>query len=596
VTAFAAVLSLDRDDAGEEAVASVLAQATGTKAQTFSSGACTLLVAPLHPWEPAAPVVDPQAGLAAAGQVMLEGRAGLRGALQLRDDAADLEIVSAARDRWGPERTDWMQGEYAFALWHLRGRTLTCARDGLGIRVLYVGQSGRCTVVSNVLGAVVAHPEIPNELNHAALVRFLAHGRLTTTGATPYKAVRLLPPGHTLTISADGGANLRRHWQPPRVQRFSATDRHSVEQGYREALGASVNDRIAGRPSTLFLSGGIDSTTIAATAVDCAARLRAVTFRYRGIDTDDEVALAAAVADRLAIPLDVVDADADAAMEAERSQLGPATLVDEPGLSNWRAGLAHAAQFSTLAIYGEDGDALFAPPGGGALLAAQSIPSAVAATLRLAASERELPYLGLRLRERLGLSRAASPVPLPWLTPDARHVVEEFEDDTVLGLRPTPMAGNAQESRTWARLLKNVPYDFAVSLSPDVTRQRLAITLPLMDSRVIGYVTSVPPIPWCHRKRLARAAFAEQLPASVLRRRKTPVSGGFDAMVAAWRRRHGSEDAALDEVMSRGWVHQHVLKDALERGSTETAMAAWRVLMLNAWLSRATKERAACIR
>ncbi len=596
MTAFAAVLSLGGRHEVIDDVAAVLTAATGLQAQIFSSDNCTMLLAPLHAWDPRAPVVNQQAGLAAVGQVMLEGSAGLSRTLQLSDSAAELEIVAAAFDRWGPESTQRMHGEYAFALWRARERTLTCARDALGIRVLYVGQSPRCIVVSNVLDAVVAHPAISTALNDAALVRFLAHGTLTTTGATPYKAVRLVPAGHTLTLAADGGATLRRHWQPSPVRRLVETDDESVMRGYRAVLRQSVSDRIARRRCSIFLSGGIDSTTIAATAVDCSAGLRAVTFRYRAINLDDDVAMATAVAARLAIPLDVVDADALEALEAERNRSGAATLVDEPGLSNWRAGLAHAARFSTLAIYGEDGDALFAPPGGAALLEAQSIRSVMAATVRLVAADRELPYLGLHLRERLGLWSAAAPLAMTWLTPDAHRAIEGSEDDTVMGQRPQPMEGRPADRRTWLRLLKNVPCDFAVSLSPDVTRQRLALTLPLMDSRVIAYVKSVPPIPWCHRKRLARAAFAERLPAAVLRRPKTPLSGDRDALVRAWRRKHGGEDATLRGVTATGWVDSRLLKEALDCGSPEATMAAWRVLMLDAWLARAAAGGAPCIR
>jgi hypothetical protein len=220
------------------------------------------------------------------------------------------------------------------------------------------------------------------------------------------------------------------------------------------------------------------------------------------------------------------------------------------------------------------------------------------AAVKLMATEGERPYFGLRLRERMRLSQPPRPAPTPWLTRASLRLLDD-EDGRVLGARAQPVEFDANGGRAWERLLRNVPHDFAVSLSPDVTRQRLELTLPLMDSRVIRYALSIPPIPWCHRKRVARDAFAGRLPAAILERPKTPIAGADEALVRTWRRRfeqivHDPETAAM--VARLGWVDFDAWRHTVEQGPPQAVMAAWRVLMLDAWLARAAATSPVCTR
>ncbi len=296
MTAFAAVFSRDgrpicQDDS--DRMAAVLASMTGAPTRTRDAGPCRLFLAPLHEWTPAAPIVA-GGGIVAVGQVTLEAAAELRGELGLSANASTLEIAAGAFDRWGIDGARQLRGEYALAAWHEREKALICARDGIGVRVLYVGESRDVVVVSNTIDAILAHPGISRTLDEAALVRFVADGSATKSTATPFKAVKLLPEGHTLVIRPGRAAALPRHWYPPAADPSVNRDARSVPDGYREMLGHAVADRVAGRRATIFLSGGLDSTTIAASAIDCGANVRAVTFRYRNLDFDDEVGFDAA--------------------------------------------------------------------------------------------------------------------------------------------------------------------------------------------------------------------------------------------------------------------------------------------------------------
>jgi len=586
MTAFAAVLSLDGSrlaDRDARAIDDVLASATGNAVTRFDAGPCTLLAAPLHPWD-APGVCVTRDGLAAAGAITLEGKRDLAQALGLDRAASPSNVVAAAVEQWDAPAVSRLHGEYAFATWNERARQLVCARDPFGLRLLYVGSHARVIVVSNVIDAVLAHAMMSRELDQRALVRFLRDGSFTNGTSTPYSSVRMIPAGHTLAVR-DSRMSLERHWRPPHVARMTAPVRdEEICEGFRRVLDEALHDRVNGHPWTLLLSGGLDSTALASLGKERGAEMRAVTFTYPLPSVADEPRLAAAVASRLGIPLEVVDALHFAPLEAERAGAAPGVPVNESLLANWREGLSRAEAHSTLVVHGDDGDALLAPAGGAALFAIQSLPSIVSQSIRYVAEKRRLPYLGIRLRERLGIGRRPPPGDPAWLSPDATRLLDD-DSLTVFGKPATPLETDRASTNTWHRLLKNVPCDFALFVDPGVTRRRVELTFPMMDQRVISYVNALPSIPWRQKKHLLRVAFDGRLPREVLQRAKTPVTGGDEACVTAWRRCHLEPALRHIPVAAIGrFIDLPSWQRALRDGAQQDAQAAWRVLMLDRWL------------
>jgi asparagine synthase (glutamine-hydrolysing) len=109
---------------------------------------------------------------------------------------------------------------------------------------------------------------------------------------------------------------------------------------------------------------------------------------------------------------------------------------------------------------------------------------------------------------------------------------------------------------------------------------------PLLDTRVIEFVFSVPPVPWCQRKTLVRQAFRGELPDEVLRRPKSPLPGFFEWQVAQWRHSRRTDEIAFGDHTCE-FVDTLSVADTLKNGSVWDAMAAWRVLILDHWLQRA---------
>ena len=224
---------------------------------------------------------------------------------------------------------------------------------------------------------------------------------------------------------------------------------------------------------------------------------------------------------------------------------------------------------------------------------------------RYVITRRSRPYLGIRLRDRLrapisallGTVRrtpeADGIVAPPWLTTAAIRLLQHSEEATLFGQRPVRLPAHPTRSRVQDRLIATVP-PFAQAIGTEVTKQKLELRFPLLDTRVLRYVFSVPAIPWCQHKELARAAYRGILPDQVLDRPKTPVSGFFEALVRSWRGRLESHGPPAAFVL-REWIDERAWRRVLAAGRTNDVMMAWRVMHLDAWLSeQASRPESSC--
>jgi asparagine synthase (glutamine-hydrolysing) len=549
MTAFAAVLHKNGDLPPLDRIGGALSSVTGRPTSTVIHGPCALLASPLHADDPQDPVVMPT-GAVLVGQ------------------------SPAERD------------EYAFASWDANAQRLTCARDGLGIRLLYVAASTESIVVSNVLAAALGHPRISPAADPAALIAFLAHGGPVDDVRTCYRDIKVVPPGHTLTIDAPAfAARMWRHWQFPVSDGVRRSDDEIVEE-YRSRLAEAVRSRIDRSGTSIFLSGGIDSTTIAAAAVEIAPPgvLHAITTRYRRYVDDEELRFTRAAAERLALPLTVLDADRHDPWHVDPSDLPLASPLDEPMLGDWRDAMACAAAHGTVALYGEDGDALLRPPGWQALRNAASLGEIGVAAARYALAERKRPYVGLRWRERVGIVRPRTETAPSWLNAEARAAIERVEPPTVLGCAPVPLPAHPTRPEAQAILTSTtISRRFAATIAPETTRRRVELRFPILDTRLIRLVMSVPAIPWCQQKTLPRRAYRGRLPDDIIDRPKTPLIGFNEAMVVAWRRTRPAAVMPPDPIAE--WIDVAEWTRTIESGEPEAVMAAWRVTALADWLA-----------
>jgi asparagine synthase (glutamine-hydrolysing) len=170
----------------------------------------------------------------------------------------DTETVLAAWRAWGEACIDELDGMFALFVWDELAQTGVAARDRLGVKPLaYTVDHGfafasEAQALLPVLGRARA--------NHDAIIEYLVAPAFSGVARSPFAGVHYLPPGHVLRVSRDGVA-LRRYWrwQPTAAE----VDAHELRDAFDDAVrGALRSDA----PLGVFLSGGVDSTAIAAVA------------------------------------------------------------------------------------------------------------------------------------------------------------------------------------------------------------------------------------------------------------------------------------------------------------------------------------------
>jgi asparagine synthase (glutamine-hydrolysing) len=176
---------------------------------------------------------------------------------------SDSETLIHSYEESGPASVERYRGMFAYALWDRRERTLFAARDRFGIKPFYYFFDGEVFVFASEIKAVLAHPSVPKRPALGALAEYLSFGYLD--GAqTMFEGVQALPPGHWLKLMpADGRLSLRieRYWDAP----VAAQDVPQSPEQIAAELARVVELRLMSDvPVGLFLSGGVDSSTIAA--------------------------------------------------------------------------------------------------------------------------------------------------------------------------------------------------------------------------------------------------------------------------------------------------------------------------------------------
>ena len=177
---------------------------------------------------------------------------------------SDTETILHLYEDEGDRCVERLQGMFAFALWDRARRRLLLARDRLGIKPLYYAVTGRELLFASEIKAILAAGTIRPALNVAILPEFLAN-RFVSGEETFFAGVRKLLPGRTLSWSPDEGVRERRYWRLPVPNRDVSRGLEARAGEIRERLAAAVRSHLMSDvPLGLFLSGGIDSSGLAA--------------------------------------------------------------------------------------------------------------------------------------------------------------------------------------------------------------------------------------------------------------------------------------------------------------------------------------------
>lgn len=176
---------------------------------------------------------------------------------------SDTEVLLNAYLDQGPRCLDSLEGMFAFAIWHRPTRTLFAARDRMGKKPFYYTLQNGVFAFASELSALQRLPLLNLEIDWSNLVRFLAYEYVPTPHSI-YHQVYKLRPGHFLQFS-QGSLHTAPYWEIPAPSPELNLSQGECEEKLRFLLGRAVEKRlISDVPLGVFLSGGIDSTSIVA--------------------------------------------------------------------------------------------------------------------------------------------------------------------------------------------------------------------------------------------------------------------------------------------------------------------------------------------
>jgi len=462
------------------------------------------------------------------------------GAICYRDlqRSSDAELILQAYQAWGEDCLEHLLGDFSFAIWDKRRRRLFCARDHLGVKPFYYALAGGSLVFSNTLDCVRLHPGVSDELNDRAIGDFLLFDFNEDPATTSFADIQRLPAAHTLGCS-EGALRVRRYWTLPAAEeevRYRSADDY-LEQ-FRELLRLAVADRLRCDRIGVLMGGGLDSTSVAATAkqvlnnTSTPCELRAFTVIYRQLIPDDEGYYAGLVGDALGFPVQYLALD-DHSLYDDRSEAEFHTPepVHDPLPSVMAECLRQTSAHHRVVLTGFGGDpALSSSLSAHFLRLVKGLQFArlcgdLNCYLR---AEGRLSRLYVRTRLGIFLARHRRESGYPaWLNHqfaarlDLPARFEQFKKDpapeSLVARQPVrPEAYQAVSAPAWACLFER--------LDPGARRMPVESRHPFLDLRLLRYLLALPALPWCADKELLRLAMRGVLPEPVRLRGKSPVA------------------------------------------------------------------------
>ncbi len=200
---------------------------------------------------------------------------------------SDVDIILESYLRFGSECAKHLVGDFAFVIYDTLDKTLYCARDPIGVKPLFYAQQEKSLIFASNISFFHKLPFFKAQIDESRLVQYLLHIPLSLT-ETFYNNIQKLAPGHFLIYRNHKIQITRYHaFDPYKILHLK--DTHEYIQVYQKALKEAVRCRIPeNKPIGAEFSGGLDSTSIIGTALECNPELRQTlhTFAHDKMDLD----------------------------------------------------------------------------------------------------------------------------------------------------------------------------------------------------------------------------------------------------------------------------------------------------------------------
>lgn len=528
---------------------------------------------------------------------------------------SDTEVLVHLYEDYGDDLTSHLNGMFAFALWDERRARLLIARDRMGEKPLYFTQvPDRVFIFASELKSLVTHPLVERRVNLLALRKYLQY-EFVPSPHTMLEGVYKLPPAHRLVLE-DGRWRIERYWKLDyQNERMASTEDEAAEE-LRWRMREAVRIRlISDVPLGVLLSGGIDSSTIAALACE-AAEGRVKTFSIAFDEQSfDESSYARLVANHLGTQhfeerfterqmLDIVPEIPQLLDEP----LGDGSLIPTFLLSRF------TRRHVTVALGGDGGDELLAgyPTYAAHRMATyyETLPLFFRkgliepAVARLPVSTENLSFDFRAKRFVQGAGFPAGTRHTIWMgsfTPEQQRlllnpqVLDQASDDEVFDEvrvydRPN---GNKQTDIIEQMMTLDATHYLSECVLFKVDRASMAASLearaPFLDHTLIEYILRLPlklKMNGLTGKYILKHAMRGRLPEGVIKRPKK----GFGMPVAKWikgeLRPLVRDTFSIERIKKRGLFNPHYVQrllDEHEQGMADHRKLIWTLLMFEIW-------------
>jgi asparagine synthase (glutamine-hydrolysing) len=499
----------------------------GAAARVWIDGSIGLACVPLRSRLPAASLRVTERAV-----VMIDGRlddqttlAARVNALPRSEVAADVDLALAAYASWGTGCAEHLVGDFALCAWDIARRQLFWARDQLGVKPLYYARLGTTLIVSNVLRAVRRHRDVSMRLDDLSTCDLLLFGACLEPSHTSFADIARLPPAHTLTCSeASPEPRVRRYWSLDPGPECRFRDPQEYVDCYLHTLDVAVRDRTRGQPVAIMMSGGLDSTSVAAGAArafgpTARTNVRGFTAAYETVAADYEPRYASMVGEWLGVEVEQYAVDGyELFARWDRDLLPP-----EPSTEAMTAMMAdlldRVSMHADVLLTGDGGDPLLLPATVLHLLGRVPVFQLARDLWRSARAGAPAP-LGVRS----AIHRWRSPptrVPV-WLTAAFRSRIDPHARVEEIARRRRP--ANTRRGASLASLLDPWWTSMFETYDPGATGRAVEFRYPLFDVRLISLLLTFPTHPWFIDKQLLRKAMRGRLPDAILSRPKSPLA------------------------------------------------------------------------
>ncbi|MBT8367287.1 MAG: asparagine synthase (glutamine-hydrolyzing), partial [Deltaproteobacteria bacterium] len=183
----------------------------------------------------------------------------------LFQSASDTEVVLLGYRKWGNTVLQRLRGMFALAIWDNLQKKLLLARDRIGVKPLFYSAVGNGLIFASEMKAIISHPEVERKINYQAVDYYLTLGYVPGP-ETIFKNIFALPPGF-LGEWKNNALHLRRYWKPDfRAPVLRASEDDLLEELDQKLIDAVRSHLVSDVPVGVFLSGGLDSSLVAAIA------------------------------------------------------------------------------------------------------------------------------------------------------------------------------------------------------------------------------------------------------------------------------------------------------------------------------------------